>query len=86
MTLGEFFEDIIETSVPIQNWYLGGKSYIAVKYNSNRYGVLDKDTNLPVSNMKGIAREYLKKFNIPVSTDPKICNICKDIKLLMEYC
>lgn len=63
-----------------------GKSYIAVKYNSNRYGVLDKDTNLPVSNMKGIAREYLTKFNIPVSTDPKIINTYRAIKLLMEHC
>ena len=65
---------------------LNGVKYIAIKYNSQKYAIVEKENNRPVSNMKDIAREYLKSFGINVSTDPNLMNTYSSIKLVMGHC
>lgn len=65
---------------------LNDKQYLAIKYSSKKYGIVSKVDNKPVPNMKEIAREYLKKFGIDVSTDANVMNTYSSIKLVMEHC
>ena len=50
---------------------LNGIMYLAIKYNAQKYAIVEKENNRPVSNMnmKDIAREYLKRYGINISTE-----------------
>lgn len=65
---------------------LNGKKYLAIKFNSRKYSIVMKDTNIPVPNMKQIAREYLKNYGIDISTDANVINTYSSIKIVMEHC
>lgn len=53
---------------------LNGIMYLAIKYNAQKYAIVEKENNRPVSNMKDIAREYLKRYGINISTDANVIN------------
>lgn len=65
---------------------LNGIKYLAIKYNDRKYAIVEKENNRPVSNMKDIAREYLKRYGINISTDANVINTYSSIKLVMEHC
>ena len=48
---------------------LNGIMYLAIKHNVQKYAIVEKENNRPVSNMKDIAREYLKRYEINISTE-----------------
>ena len=48
---------------------LNGIMYLAIKHNVQKYASVEKENNRPVSNMKDIAREYLKRYEINISTE-----------------
>ena len=48
---------------------LNGIMYLAIKHNVQKYEIVEKENNRPVSNMKDIAREYLKRYEINISTE-----------------
>ena len=48
---------------------LNGIVYLAIKHNAQKYAIVEKENNRPVSNMKDIAREYLKRYGINISTE-----------------
>ena len=65
---------------------LNGIMYLAIKHNVQKYAIVEKENNRPVSNMKDIAREYLKRYGINISTDANVINTYSSIKLVMEHC
>ena len=48
---------------------LNGIMYLAIKHNVQKYAIVEKENNRPVSNMKDIAREYMKRYEINISTE-----------------
>lgn len=48
---------------------LNGIMYLAIKHNVQKYAIVEKENNRPVSNMKDIAREYWKRYEINISTE-----------------
>ena len=73
-------------TIEVYNFYYGNIKYLAIKYNARKYAIVEKEKNRPVSNMKDIAREYLKEYGIEISTDANVINTYSSIKLVMEHC
>jgi len=62
-----------------------GKKYIARILRNNYGEIIYKENMTRPENMKDIIRQYLKKYNIEISTDANIMTTHKAIKILMDY-
>jgi hypothetical protein len=78
--------EIIKETAFVHN----GTEYLARTYcngnNSFIYGeIIDKKTKKRPYNMKGIVREYLQPFGIPISTDANVINTHDAVKTLIQH-
>ena len=62
-----------------------GKKYIA-RILKNNYGeIIYKENMTRPKNMKEIIRQYLKKYNIEISTDANKMTTHGAVKILLDY-
>lgn len=62
-----------------------GRKYIA-RILKNNYGeIIYKENMTRPENMKDIIRQYLKKYNIEISTDANKMTTHRAVKILLDY-
>jgi hypothetical protein len=62
-----------------------GKKYIARLFKNNYGEIIYKDNMTRPKNMKDIIRQYMKKYNIEISTDANKMTTHGAVKILLNY-